>query len=362
MRVLLLNQVFYPDIAATAQHAHDLARDLVAHGHEVQVIASRSIYGERGAPLARREDLGGIEVHRVGRSLFGKASVAARLLDFGLFYVAATVKALTIRRPDVVICFTTPPFIALVGWLLRVLRGARFVYWVMDLYPDVPVGCGVMRQGSLACRFFESLNRFCLARADRVVVLGRCMMERVLSKGIDPGHVRFIGVWCDSEAVQPIPKEENPYRLRWNLQDKFVVMYSGNFGLAHDVATMCEAAAALADDQRIAFLFVGGERRSRSSNGSSLSTGSATAGANRISRENNSTPRSAAPTSIWSACSKAWKAASCPASSLASWPPLGRRSTSAVPRARSPACCSNTTAERSCTRATCRASSKQSAL
>ncbi len=87
------------------------------------------------------------------------------------------------------------------------------------------------------------------------------MMKRVLDKGIDPGHVHFIGVWCDPTEVRPIPEEENPYRALWKVQDKFVVMYSGNFGLAHDVTTMCEAAAMLADDDRIAFLFVGGGKK-----------------------------------------------------------------------------------------------------
>ena len=76
MRVLLINQTFYPDIAATAQHAHDLARFLVAEGHEVTAIASRSIYGEKGAALPREETVDGIRVVRVGKSIFGKSSIA----------------------------------------------------------------------------------------------------------------------------------------------------------------------------------------------------------------------------------------------------------------------------------------------
>ena len=258
----MLNQVFYPDVAATAQHAHDLAKHLVAHGHEVAVIASRSIYGKKGAALPRNEIVDGIEIHRVGQSLFGKASIAARILDFGLFYVAAMFKALTIKKPDVVICFTTPPFIALVGWLVRMLRGRgiRFVYWVMDLYPDLPVACGVMKPRSIVTRFFESINRFCLRKADRVVVLGRCMRDRVLGKGIDSGgagHVQHIGVWADQTEVKPIARDANPYRAEWNLGDRFVVMYSGNFGLGHDVNTMCQAASRLRDDDSIRFVFAG---------------------------------------------------------------------------------------------------------
>lgn len=261
MRILLLNQVFHPDVVATAQHAHDLARHLVRHGHEVDVIASRAIYGQKGAALPRHEVVDGIQVHRVGRSFFGKASILARVFDFGMFYLAAASKALAIRKPDVVICFTTPPFIALAGWLLRVLRHSRFVYWVMDLYPDLPVACGVMRANSLLTKWFEAVNRFCLRHADRVVVLGRCMRDRVLAKGIDGRHVVHIGVWADQSEVTPIARDYNAYRREWNLGDRFVVMYSGNFGLGHDVDTMCQAALRLRDDDSIRFVFAGGGKK-----------------------------------------------------------------------------------------------------
>lgn len=261
MRVLMLNQVFHPDVAATAQHAHDLGKHLVAHGHEVTVIASRSLYGEKGATLPRRETVDGIEVYRVGRSFFGKASIAARALDFGYFYLAATLRALSLRRHDVAITFTTPPFIALVGWLLRLVRGTRWVYWVMDLYPDVPIVLGLMRERSLPARFFERLNRFCLRRADRSVVLGRCMRQRVLGKGVPERCLELIGVWSDAEELAPPPRNENPYRREWDLGDRFVVMYSGNFGISHDVETMLGAAERLKDDGRIRFAFVGGGKK-----------------------------------------------------------------------------------------------------
>lgn len=261
MRVLLINQVYYPDVAATAQHADDLARHLVRAGHEVHVIASRSIYGTKGATLDKYEEVDGVKVHRVGRSLFGKAGILARAADFAVFYVLATIKALTLKRCDVSVCFTTPPFISLVGWVLRLLRGTKFVYWVMDMYPDVPVVCGVMKQGAPSTRFFDAVDRFCLRRADRVVVLGRCMRDRVLAKGADPQTVEHIGVWSDQSEVKPISREDNEYTTRWGLNGKFVVMYSGNFGLAHDVRTMLEAAERLQEDQRFRFLFVGAGKK-----------------------------------------------------------------------------------------------------
>ena len=108
---------------------------------------------------------------------------------------------------------------------------------------------------------FERINRFCLRRADRVVVLGRCMLDRVVAKGIDHGQVVHIGVWSDAHEVAPVSRADNPYRAEWDLGDAFVVMYSGNFGLGHDVETMLGAAERLRDDDRVRFLFVGGGKK-----------------------------------------------------------------------------------------------------
>ena len=119
MRVLLLNQTFYPDLVATAQHMADLGRYMVQRGHEFEVVASRSAYQQHDALLPAYEEWEGIHIHRVGRSFFGKGTILQRLFDFGLFFVAALFKALRVRRPDVVLCLTTPPFIVTVVLLLR---------------------------------------------------------------------------------------------------------------------------------------------------------------------------------------------------------------------------------------------------
>ena len=261
MRVLMINQVFYPDVAATAQHGHDLAQYLVANGHQVTAITSRSFYGAKGASLPRNETVDGIEIRRVGQSFFGKSSIIARVADFVYFYMAATIKAITLPKHDVVICFTTPPFLGVAGWLLRLLKGTKCVNWVMDLFPDLPVVCGVVKENSLRTRFLEHLNRWCMRRANVNVVLGRCMRDRVIAKGIDPEKVRMIGVWSDQEEVSPIDPEHNHYREQWAIGDRMLVMYSGNYGLGHDVYTFLNAALELKDDDRIRFAFVGGGKK-----------------------------------------------------------------------------------------------------
>lgn len=270
MHIVLLNQAFHPDVVATAQMAKDLADHLVQRGHRVSVIASRSIYGRSGAALPKRETIDGIEVHRVGSSLFGKKSILARAADFGLFYIRAMLKVLTIKRPDVVICFTTPPFIAGVGLLARLVRRSKCVCWLMDVYPDVAVASGVLKENSLATRFFDRLNRFILRRVDLTVVLGRCMRDLVLAKGVPAERVKLIPVWADTRGIKRIRRSDNPYREKFGTAKSLCIMYSGNWGIAHDAQTICDAMLDVAQnpprdakDKKISvrFVFVGGGKR-----------------------------------------------------------------------------------------------------
>jgi glycosyltransferase involved in cell wall biosynthesis len=258
MKVLLLNQVFWPDVAATAQHGHDLGRYLAQHGVQVTALASRSLYSETGKALPREGGVDGIRVVRAGQSRFGKTALAARAFDFVSFYLAALWKAIWLPRQDIVVCFTTPPFIAFVGILLRWLKGTKVVCWTMDLYPDVPVAAGVLRRGSLAHSLFDAVDRFSLRHADRVVVLGRCMQQRLLEKGVDPKRMEVINVWADGDEVSVRPIEGNALRTAWQLGDRFVIEYSGNFGIGHDGETMYRAMQATRANDSIRWVIVGG--------------------------------------------------------------------------------------------------------
>lgn len=263
LRVLMVNQGFWPDVAATAQHGHDLARSLVAQGDQVTALASRSIYGESGGTLLPEEWVDGIRIVRVAKSAFGKRRIAGRLYDFLAFYIAATFKAVTLPKPDVVICFTTPPFVALIGLLLKLTRGSRLVFWAMDLYPEVPEAAGLVKRKSPLQRFLLWIDTMCMRHADVVVVLGRCMRERVLARGIMPSHIETISVWADPAEIQPIPRETARLREAWGIGSNFVVEYSGNFGVGHDERALIEAIRRMRGERGLSWVIVGGGTKKR---------------------------------------------------------------------------------------------------
>lgn len=263
LRILIINQSFWPDVVATAQQAHDLALFLTAHGNSVTVVASRSLYGQQGATLPARERVDGISVYRVSRNLFRKRGLITRALDFARFGLACLTKCLTIPKQDVVICLTTPPFIALIGVLLQFFKGSRFVIWSMDLYPDLPAQAGIIRFGGFVHRVLRLIDVACLRRADKIVVLGSCMYDRIRAKWIAASRIAMIHPWSDPiEITTTLEKESsrqerNQFRSEWDIGDRFVIEYSGNYGLGHDVDTVARAMLRMKGDDGIRWVIVG---------------------------------------------------------------------------------------------------------
>jgi len=256
MKLLLLNQFFHPDLSATAQLATDLAEDLAARGHEVTVLAARGSYLGGGA-LPARERHRGVEIVRVWSTSLGKASTVRRLVDYLSFFASAGLRAMALRRPELVLAMSTPPMVATIGAALRSLRGIPFVYWLQDLYPDLAIEFGVLRRGGLRARLFGAASGWIQRRADRVVVLGHAMAERVKTYGVPSDRVHVVPNWADGDSLSPLSPLENGLRAALGLADKRVVLYSGNMGRAHDLATVLGAARALRHRADVVFLLIG---------------------------------------------------------------------------------------------------------
>jgi colanic acid biosynthesis glycosyl transferase WcaI len=264
MKLLLVNQHYYPDVASTGQHLTDLAEYLASErgGYSVEVLTGRGKYvaGKMDAPA--REVRNGVSIRRLRTTAFGRSSHLGRVVDYLSFYVKVLVALLFGPRRDGVVFLTTPPLLAFLGAIARLLRGQRYGVWSMDLHPDAEVASGMLRPRSIAAKLLEWMNATGYRNADFVVDLGPYMKQRIVAKGVDPARTHTVHVWSAKEEIVPTPREANPLIDELGLRDKFVVMYSGNAGIVHEFGPICEAMRLIKDDPGIYFLFVGaGPRR-----------------------------------------------------------------------------------------------------
>ena len=248
MKILLLNQFFWPDSSATSQLLTDVARELVRDGHEVTTISA-----EGGYALAAEEMAPAVRMIRVKSLRFARGTLG-RVLSYASFYLTGAWRALTLPRQDVVLTLTTPPLLSLLGNAVKLLRGSRHFVWEMDVYPDIAVALGTFRAGGVLDRVVGWLADWSRRRADGVIALGECMKTRLVERGTDPVKVEVAENWADGRAIEVRPRGGD--------QSKLVVLYSGNLGLAHDLETIEGSMSDLRHDPRFEFVFVGsGGRR-----------------------------------------------------------------------------------------------------
>jgi len=259
MRLIILNQFFYPDHSATSQLMTDLAESLVERGVAVTALAGRGRY-TGGEKLSPREDYKGVRIERAWSTGFGKRSIAARISDYLSFYLGASWKLLRLPSHDAVMALTTPPLIGLVALLVGRLRRLRVIMLVQDVYPDIAVALGALRPGSPATKALEWISCQVLKRSDRIVVLSESMRERIAAKVGDEraSRIDVIHNWADGTDIRPITEASNPFVVEHNLGESFVVLFSGNLGRVNEFSTVLEAARLLRDRSDIVFLFVGG--------------------------------------------------------------------------------------------------------
>jgi colanic acid biosynthesis glycosyl transferase WcaI len=258
MKVLLLNQCFWPDVVATAQQLNDLAVGLVERGHEVTVVCSDRGYDDQQLRFPRRERWNNVKIIRVGSIRANKNSRSRRAVNFASFSIACAFRLGVMPRQDAVVALTSPPLISwLASWFVR-LKGGRMIFWVMDLNPDEAIAAGWLKQKSMTAKLLRALLQNSMRRAEKIVVLDRFVKQRIVAKGISEEKIDVIPPWAHDDSVRFDEGAREAFRRRHNLAEKFVVMYAGNHSPCHPLDTVLRAAQALRARDDIVFVFAGG--------------------------------------------------------------------------------------------------------
>lgn len=260
MRVLLLNEFFHPDNqGGTATATTNIATRLIRnHGAEVDVLTSRHAYRDERIAYSPEETYKGIRIFRVESPNHLRRSTGKRFIGNLILANKMALKALSLPKPDVVLVTTAPLTLPLVARFLLRFRRVPYAYLIYDLDPDRTVALGLMEENSKLVRLLRSYQTKWLKNAERIVVIGRCMRDRVSKAySLDPAKMVVAEVGADPDVVRPMPKQTE-FR-RKNGIDGFILLYSGNFGKYHDFDTVLGAAALLRDKRPdIHIVLVGG--------------------------------------------------------------------------------------------------------
>jgi hypothetical protein len=226
-----------PDFGAVGQYAVLFARQWASEGWAVTLVGltTAASIQHPAEPVGR----GSLEIIKVHRRSYQKQRFATRLawtFVSNVLLLAAAFRA--ILRAEAVLFTGSPPlmlhFIAPLNLLLR----KQLIYRITDFHPE----CLMAERGAsgLLIRLLLALTRFWRRRIDQFEVLGVDQARRLADSGIAPERVRLKrdpSPVAFAANIVPLPP---PQELRGGAG---VILYSGNWGVAHDEHTFIEAYA-----------------------------------------------------------------------------------------------------------------------
>jgi len=262
MRILLLIIQFPPDTNSTGRLMSQLCDGLATCGHEITVVTTFPhyenfrIWEEYRGKLVKRDRERDMEVVRLFTYAPGNKSMLNRLISYVTFNgLAAITAGFSRARWDVILCTNGSFFTGLTSWLLGKAKDVPFIYNVQDLYPDVPIRAGQLRN-PFAIATLRGIERFMYRKAAHITAITPSFRDNLVAKGVPEEKISIIPNFVDTEFIRPLPKA-NSFAQQHGLSDKFVITHAGNLGYVYDLNTMLDAAFLLSSRKDIMFLLVG---------------------------------------------------------------------------------------------------------
>ena len=238
MKVLLTHRYFWPDSPPYAAILRSIGSGLVQDSHEVSVFSSIPSYrGKKKAP--RHENLDGLKVSRCWVFPENKKNVLTRVLNVVLYCIALFWNIIR-QKPDVVTASTFPPVVA--GWsasLAAKIVGARFIYHMMDVHPEVSAFSGGRLGKGLPFRLLRWLDNQTLRRSAAIVVLSEDMAATLRARNLGDLPIHVINNFLLEDFDNKAPMQEAPSQE----SDRTRIIFAGNFGRFQDLPLLTEGVA-----------------------------------------------------------------------------------------------------------------------
>lgn len=272
MNILFLSLTFSPDNVSTAQIMAGLAEDFARAGNRVKVLTSsphyhRDLSMEAKQPLRpwfgrliQRSEIGEVEIYHFwmpNKKIFP----LFRIISWIGFHIMTILAVPFIRfKPDIVVACTPPLTMGINGYLLSKLMRCKYIFNVQEVYPDIAVNLGILRN-KLLIKFFSRVEHFIYRHAAAVTTITDAMAGKIQQR-TNPDKVHLIPNYVDlKEMVSAVVPRENDFAKEHGLVGKFVITYAGNMGVPQNLGILVEAGKLLPEDFVVLLVGGGGDEK-----------------------------------------------------------------------------------------------------
>ena len=243
-RILIYAHYYVPDVASTGQILKELAEGIKDEFDITIICVVPSYTGVIEDKYKKKkyykENINGINVIRVKVPEFSKANKISRVKNILAYFFRAIIATFKVGKQDYVFSISQPPVLGgLLGVIGKFIKRAKFIYNIQDFNPEQIMAVSYSKN-KLILNLMMFFDKFCCKTSSKVIVVGRDMAEtlkkRFKYKKI-PNYA-VINNWIDESEIYPLDSNnENvlKFKNKYGLDNKYVIMYSGNIGLYYDL-------------------------------------------------------------------------------------------------------------------------------
>jgi glycosyltransferase involved in cell wall biosynthesis len=265
-RLLVYAHYFYPDVASTGQILTELCEGM-QNEFDITVICVVPSYmgkveDKYKTKRIHKEKYKNIDILRVRVPEFNKDDKISRVKNILVYFFNAIYATFKVGEQDIVFSISQPPILGgILGVIGKIIKRAKFVYNIQDFNPEQIMAVGYCKN-KILLGLAMWLDKFSCRQADKVIVVGRDMQETLKNrfKNKRVPKSAFINNWIDEKEIYPLPGDNEKvmeFKKKYGLEDKLVIMYSGNIGLYYDLENLIRVIKKFKDEKYIVFAFVG---------------------------------------------------------------------------------------------------------
>ena len=263
--LLIYAHYYYPDVASTGQILTELAEGLKESFHTTVICTVPSYTGKVSQYYRKHkyyyENINGVDVLRIRVPEFRKNFAPSRIVNIVSYFFSAVAATFRVERQDYVFTISQPPVLGgLLGVIGKNLKKAKLIYNIQDFNPE-QVKAVEFTGNRLILNAMMLMDKHSCKAANKVIVVGRDMVDTLRNRfGKKMVPYAYINNWIDEKEIYPLPEGNagvQKFRKRYGLENRFVMMYSGNIGLYYDLPNLLKLIAQLQQEKEVVFAFIG---------------------------------------------------------------------------------------------------------
>ncbi len=270
-KLLIYAHYYIPDTASTGQILRELAEGMLDIFDITVICVVPSYLGTIEDKYKTRkyykEEINGVKVLRIRVPEFSKNNKVSRIKNIIGYFFGAMAATFKVGKQDYVFSISQPPILGgLLGVWGKWVKHAKYIYNIQDFNPEQTMAIGYSNN-KLLLKIMMWIDKFSCKRSNLVITVGRDLVETMVSrfKGKNVPKTSCVNNWIDEDVVFPLPRDNEKvlaFKQQYNLNDKFIIMYSGNIGLYYDLENIIKVIEKFqgiktTDGQEVVFAFVG---------------------------------------------------------------------------------------------------------